>query len=189
MAKHVICGIENRFIFVKGYICPKTLLLVKIALRRLLKNNFTKPIDFFISSEGGDSNVTWGIMNLISNSGVSINTIVVGVANSAAFLILQAGEKRFAIEDATMRFHKAVKTKRQVLDVLKKHELNVDVLSDLLNDLHLLDARQMVFFTYRGKPASEIARLFQENAQISAQMAKKLNLIDGILPKSKIPKI
>ena len=55
--------------------------------------------------------------------------------------------------------------------------------------LLLIDAQQFLVFTERGKPVSEIAKLFKRNAQISVQKALKLNLIDGILPKSKIPKI
>ena len=189
MAKHVICDVTNRFIYLQGDILPISATLVENALKRLLENDSHKPIHFYISGAGGDCHASLRIFQMLVGSKAVVYTTAVGFVSSGAFLVLQAGEKRFATEEAALRFHMAKYGKEALAAVMKEKDMNAKTLTDLANDLRLIDARQLLIFTYRGKPISEISRLFGNNAQISAKKAKALNLIDGIVSKNTVPQI
>ena len=184
MAKHVICDTKKRLVFILGQIKPITATLVENALRELTKLHRLKPVNIFIRNEkGGDAYASLRIFQMIKNAHLKINTIADGAVFSGSFLILQAGQERFLIEGATPIFHMAE-------DFLFRHEsFNAKRYMESAWSLLLIDAHQFLIFTERGRPVSEIAKLFRRNAKISAQQALELHLIDSILPKNKIPKI
>ena len=184
MAKHVICDVKQRLICILGQIKPITATLVENALRELIKSHRSRPINVFIENDrGGDAYASLRIFQIIKNSDLDINTIASGIVFSGSFLVLQAGKKRFLIEGSTPVFHMAE-------DFLFRHEsFNAKRYMESAWSLLLIDAHQFLIFTERGRPVSEIAKLFRRNAKISAQQALELHLIDSILPKNKIPKI
>lgn len=184
MAKHVIFDTKKRFIYILGQIKPITATLFENSLRELIKSHHRRPINVFIRNDrGGDAYASLRIFQMIKNFHLDINTIAEGKVFSGSFLILQAGRKRFLIEGSTPIFHMAE-------DFLFRNEsFNAKRYMEAAWALLLIDAHQFLIFTERGKPISEIAKLFKKNATISAKQALELNLIDGILPQSRIPKI
>lgn len=183
MPEHVICSVDQRFIYIRGKIKAITFVLVKKAFARLIKHNSRRPINFFIESVGGDFYACLRLFNFLRQVNVSITTIAVRDVRSGAFFILQAGKKRFAVKGTTLEFHMSVKY------ILKDVWLNAVELTALAMSLGMIDAQQLLIFSEQGSPVAEIQRLFHRDARISAKRALELNLIDGIIPKSKIPKI
>ena len=184
MAKHVICDIHKRFIYISGKIEAITFTLIKSSVARILKHNQKNPINIFLESKGGDFYACLSIFEFLKNSKSEIFTVAVNHVCSGAFFILQAGTKRFAFDKkTTFEFHMSEK------ELIKNLRLNAVGLTALVLTLQTIDAQQLIIFCEHGRPISEIQNLFHENTRISVQKALELNLIDGILPKSKIPKI
>ena len=184
MAKHVICDVNKRFIYIRGKIEAITFVLLKGSVTRILKHNQKNPIIIFLESKGGDFYACLSISEFLKNLKSEIFTVAVDHVRSGAFFILQAGTKRFAInKKTTFEFHMSVK------EFTKNLRLNAMELTALALTLQTIDAQQLIIFCERGRPISEIQNIFHKNTRISVQKALELNLIDGILPKNKIPKI
>lgn len=184
LAKHVICNLQKRFIYVRGKIRVITFTLVKSSVERLLKCNTKNPINIFIESKGGDFYACLSIYEFLKNLKPDVFIVAVNHVRSGAFFIIQAGKKRFALDSKTIfEFHMSVKEFRK--DIL----LNAIELTALALTLQSIDAQQLLIFCERGRPISEIQNLFYKNTRISVKKALEFNLIDGIWPKNKGPKI
>src|SRR3989344_2266392 len=185
--KRVVYDIKRRFIFLNGDIRFITFTLVENAVKKLQSHNSKKPINFFINTEGGDFYASLQIYQLLKRTPVKFNTIAVDFANSGGFLILEAGDKRFAAgKETTFGFHRAKETHGSIDMLFKEtnNDINAQILSACLQELLLIDAQQIIIFSEKGRPISKVKSLFLKNTEISAKQALKLNLIDGILPKS-----
>lgn len=184
MAKHVICNTQKRFIYIRGKIEAITFTLVKNSVARLVKRDSKSPINVFLESKGGDFYACLSIFEFLKNLKLEVFTVAVDHVRSGAFFITQAGKKRFALDKkTTFEFHMSVK------DLEKDMRFNAMELTALAITLQSIDAQQMLIFCERGRPVSQIQNLFFKNTRISVKEALKLNLVDGILPKNKIPKI
>lgn len=64
-----------------------------------------KPIKLYISSDGGDINAGFKLIDIIRSSKTPVYTINTGHQYSMAFLIGLAGKKRFATKNATFLMH------------------------------------------------------------------------------------
>lgn len=71
----------------------------------IYKDYEPQPINLYINSPGGDIDSMWAIINLITSIDVPVHTYCYGMACSAAFMILQAGDKRYVSENATLMYH------------------------------------------------------------------------------------
>lgn len=191
LGTRVVCDIKKRFIFLNGDIRFITFTIIENAIKRLRSHDSKKPINFFITTEGGDFYASFQICQLLRRTPIIINTIAVDFANSGGFLILQAGNKRFSTKETTIGFHRAKETHGSIEALFKENnnDVNSEVLLSRVRELMMIDAQQLLIFGERGRPITKIKELFSKNAEISAKQALELNLIDGILPKNKIPKI
>ena len=63
------------------------------------------PLTIFINSNGGDLDAALSITSIIRTSRIPVNTVVIGRAWSAAFLITLCGHNRAAYEHSTFLFH------------------------------------------------------------------------------------
>jgi len=64
-----------------------------------------KPIRMFIYSPGGDLYATFACVDVMLTSETPIITVNMGMAMSGGFLLLLAGEKRYALPHSTAMFH------------------------------------------------------------------------------------
>ena len=64
-----------------------------------------RPIRLYIDSYGGSVYQCFGLLGIMENSKTPIDTIVIGVAMSAGFMIAIHGHKRFAYKHATLMYH------------------------------------------------------------------------------------
>ena len=114
--------------------------------------------DVVISSTGGDIGLTYGIFDVIQMQG--INTHVVGLAQSAAAVLLQAGKLRTMTNASLLQFHAA-------------EENATDCEFRLYTQLVEMVAQRS------GINIAEAHDLF-DNKFINANKAVELNLIDEI---------
>ena len=178
LPKHVVCDVEKRRIHLNGPIISITPLLIKRAFDKLISISAV-PTQLLISSEGGDYYATlkifYYISKVIDEKKVIVDTVVVDYAASGAALLSQAGKKKFAYEGATIKFHSAIRP------FFEKERYNARMHMEAALKLFRIDAVQLLIFSYDGRPISKIFQLFDEEAEITAEEAKKYKLIDEII--------
>jgi ATP-dependent Clp protease protease subunit len=63
------------------------------------------PITVFITSRGGDVDLSFAVVSAIESSKTPITTVAIGMAMSGGFLILLAGHLRYAQRYASLMYH------------------------------------------------------------------------------------
>lgn len=170
--------LQNNIIFITGEINELTVsgyqgelfyLASKISPTESQKN----PIKIYINSPGGEIYSLLGlydVMQLFINQGYVIETVNIGLAASAAAVILLTGSKghRFCLPNATVMLHQPSSgTWGKVTD------MEIDVkeskrLKELLNDI------------IKKHTSEELSAKMERDYYLSAGDALKYNLIDAI---------
>lgn len=133
----------------------------------------TEPINYYISSYGGDVYAMFGIVDFMNNFSVKINTICQGVAMSAAAIMLACGTgKRYATENSTIMFHQI------------KGE-SFGRASDIFKNTHHLKLLQNKVYTMLSKKTKKGVKFWEDNTKedfyLSPEEAKKYGIIDEII--------
>lgn len=176
---HVKYSARKSAIFIFNSICEETPKLIKKALNAILKNYKSKKrkkkVSVYIQSKGGlfySAVETHGILSVYKKA--KICTVAVGHADSCAMIILQGGDRRFAFPDATLGIH-------MTEYAMPKKPVNAHFLSRCLFECISRDEAFKLILLEQGRPANRIKELFEKGAVLTAEEAKRLNLIDKIL--------
>lgn len=184
---HIKYSIRKSAIFIFGDICEDTPKLLKKALNAILKNykgrKRKKKVPIYIQSAGGlfySAVKAHAILSVCKKA--KIYTVAVGHADSCAMIILQAGDRRFALPDATLGIHRTRFS-------MPKEPVDAAFLMSRLFECLEKDAAFKLILLERGEPEDEVRKLFDKGDTIlTAEEAKKLNLIDKILDPQKVLK-
>ena len=131
------------------------------------------PITIYINSPGGEVYSCLGlydVMQLFINQGYVIRTINIGLAASAAAVILLAGSKgyRYCLPHSTTMLHQPSSGTYGTITDMKIAVTEGDRLKKLLNDIVIQHAGE------------QVVKLMERDAWISPEEALKFNLIDEI---------
>lgn len=131
------------------------------------------PITIYINSPGGEVYSCLGlydVMQLFINQGYVIRTINIGLAASAAAVILLAGSKgyRYCLPHSTVMLHQPSSGTYGTITDMKIAVEEGDRLKKLLNDIVIKHAGE------------QVVELMERDAWISPEEALKFNLIDEI---------
>ena len=131
------------------------------------------PITIYINSPGGEVYSCLGlydVMQLFINQGYVIRTINIGLAASAAAVILLAGSKgyRYCLPHSTTMLHQPSSGTYGTITDMKIAVEEADRLKKLLNDIVIQHAGE------------QVVELMERDAWISPEEALKFNLIDEI---------
>lgn len=101
---------NDRKFFLDAEIGPTALELVKLIIRWNKEDEGVpvedrKPITIYIMSPGGSLAYMWSLIDIMLLSETPITTVNMGIAASAAALILLAGNKRYALPASTVIIH------------------------------------------------------------------------------------
>lgn len=138
-----------------------------------------KPVYIFLNSPGGNCVTCLSIidsMNALKAAGHIVYTINVGACYSAAATIFTAGSKgyRYAYPSSRLMFHQS---RYFGLDA----ELKADDLELFKKELEIFNANVLnLIVDATGKTKAEIKALLASDTYISAQEAKKMNIVDKI---------
>ena len=138
-----------------------------------------KPVYIFLNSPGGNCVTCFSIidsMNALKAAGHVVYTINVGACYSAAATIFTAGSKgyRYAYPSSRLMFHQS---RYFGLDA----ELKADDLELFKKELEIFNANVLnLTVDATGKTKAEIKALLASDTYISAQEAKKMNIVDKI---------
>ena len=131
------------------------------------------PITIYINSPGGEVYSCLGlydVMQLFINQGYVIRTINIGLAASAAAVILLAGSKgyRYCLPNSTVMLHQPSSGTYGTITDMKIAVEEGDRLKKLLNNIVTKHASE------------QVVELMERDAWISPEEALKFNLIDEI---------
>ena len=138
-----------------------------------------KPVYIFLNSYGGNCVTCLSIidsMNALKAAGHIVYTINVGACYSAAATIFTAGSKgyRYAYPSSRLMFHQG---RYFGLDA----ELKADDLELFKKELEIFNTNMLnLTVEATGKTKAEIKALLASDTYISAQEAKKMNIVDKI---------
>jgi len=166
--------LKERIIFIGGPINDDVANLVIAQLLFLEGEDPDKPINLYINSPGGSSTAGLAIYDTMQYIRPEVSTICVGLAASAAAVILAGGTKgkRFALPYSRIMIHQpwgGAQGSAADIDIQAKEFLTVRrILTEIL-------AR------HTGQPLDRIERDTDRNFWMSATQAKEYGLIDDVI--------
>ena len=132
------------------------------------------PIELYIDSYGGNIYQGFGIVGAIETSKTLVYTYVTGAAMSAGFLMLLAGDKRFAYPYATILYHQISNWSGGELKYLK----------DTFDETNRLQKQMEEFVLRRSNISkSKLKEIYEQKLDwfMSAEEALELGIIDEII--------
>jgi len=165
--------LKDRIIFLGGPIDDHVANIVIAQLLFLESEDPKKDIYLYINSPGGAVTAGLAILDTMNYVKPNVATLCVGMAASAAAVILSAGQKgkRFALPNAEVMIHQpwgGVEGQATDIEITAKHILKT---RENLNK---------ILSKNTGKPISQIEKDVERDYFMSSDEAKKYGIIDEI---------
>ena len=166
--------LKERIIFIVGPIEPHMANLVVAQLLFLESENPEKDISIYINSPGGVVSAGLAIYNTMQFIKPDVSTLCVGMAASAASLLLTAGAKgkRRALPNATVMIHQVLGGFQGQNSDIQIHAQETLRVSSVVND---------VLVKHSGQPLEIIERDTDRDNFMTADQAIEYGLIDEIV--------
>lgn len=166
--------LKERIIFLAGPIEDHTANLVIAQLLFLESEDPKKDIQLYINSPGGSVSAGLAMLDTMNHIKPDVSTVCVGLAASAAAIILAAGQKgkRFALPNAEVMIHQpwgGAQGQATDIEITAKH---IIATRDRLNK---------ILAKATGQSLSKIEKDVERDYFMAADEAKKYGLIDEVL--------
>jgi len=168
--------LKERIIFLTGPIEDNMASLIIAQLLFLEAENTEKDIYIYINSPGGAVHAGLAIYDTMQYIKPSVTTIAVGMAASAASLILMAGEKgkRCALPNSKIMIHQPLGGFRGQASDIEIHA------RDILETRHRLNS---LYAQHTGQKLEVIERNMDRDNFMTPETAKDFGLIDKVMGK------
>lgn len=166
---------ESRNIYIEGVINSETAILVVKQIHLLNLEDDSKPINLFISSNGGEITVGMLIYDAIQGSKCPVNTICLGNAYSMGAVLATCGTgKRCILPHSKMMLHEPL-----ISSTASGSASSIKELSDSLNKTK----REMneLLSKHTGRTLKEVEKAASYDHYYSAQEALDFGLVDEIV--------
>lgn len=166
--------LKDNIIFLGGPINDETANLVIAQLLFLQSEDPKKDISLYINSPGGVVTAGLAIVDTMNHIKNNVSTVCVGMAASAAAIILAAGEKgkRFALPNSEIMIHQpwgGAEGRAADIEITAKQILKIrERLNKMLAD-------------FTGKPVAQIEKDVDRDYFMSADEAKKYGVVDKVI--------
>lgn len=165
--------LKDRIIFLSGPIEDHTANLVIAQLLFLASEDPKKDIQLYINSPGGSVSAGLAMLDTMNHIKPDVATVCVGMAASAAAIILAAGQKgkRYALPNAEVMIHQpwgGAQGQATDIEITAKH---IIATRERLNK---------ILAKATGQPLSKIEKDVERDYFMSAEEAKKYGIIDDI---------
>lgn len=168
--------LKERIIFVTGPIEDNMTSLIIAQLLYLESENSEKEISIYINSPGGSAYCGLAIYDVIQYVKSDVSTYCVGMAASAASLILMSGTKgkRYALPSSKIMIHQPLGGARgQATDI----EIQAKEIIELKKLLH------RIYAEHTGQPLSVIEHSMERDNFMWPEAAKEFGIIDHVVAK------
>jgi len=165
--------LKDRIIFLGGGIDDDTANLIIAQLLFLESEDPKKEISLYINSPGGSVTAGLAILDTMNHVKPAVATVCVGMAASAAAVILAAGEKgkRYALPNAEVMIHQpwgGAQGQAADIEITAKHILAT---RDRLNK---------ILSKATGQPLNKIEKDVDRDYFMMAEDAKKYGIVDQV---------
>ena len=170
--------LEDRIIFLGGPIDDNVANIVIAQLLFLENKDSKKDISFYINSPGGSITAAMAILDTMNYIRSNVSTVCVGMAASAAAIILSNGGKgkRFALPNAEIMIHQPHGgTEGQATDI----EIAAKQIIKLRERLNKILAKNT------GQNFTKVEKDVERDYYMTADEAKKYGVVDEIIEKAK----
>ncbi len=170
--------LRERIIFLGGPIDDNVANIVIAQLLFLESEDSTKDISIYINSPGGSVTSAMAIFDTMNHVKPDIRTVCVGLAASAAAVLLASGTKgkRYALPNAEVMIH-------QVMGGAEGQASDIEIVAK-----HILKTKEKlnkILAKSTGKTPEQIEKDSDRDNYMSADEAKKYGLIDEVMTKPK----
>ena len=170
--------LRERIIFLGGPIDDNLANIVIAQLLFLENEDPKKDIKLYINSPGGSVSAAMAMLDTMNHIKPDVSTVCVGIAASAAAVILAVGAKgkRFCLPNSEVMIH-------QVMSGVEGQASDIEIAAR-----HILRTKEnlnKILAKATGKSPAQIEKDSDRDNYLSAEEAKKYGLIDDIIVKSK----
>lgn len=166
--------LKERIIFLGGGIDEHMANIIVAQLLFLESEGPKKDITMYINSPGGSISACMAILDTMNYVKSDVSTICVGMAASAAAVILSAGKKgkRFALPNAEIMIH-------QPLGGMEGQASDIAINAKQI--LKIKDKINRIMAKHTGKSVTQIEKDSDRDYYMSAEEAKAYGLIDEMV--------
>ncbi|MCC6323671.1 ATP-dependent Clp endopeptidase proteolytic subunit ClpP [Candidatus Nomurabacteria bacterium] len=170
--------LNERIIFLAGAIDDHIANLVVAQLLYLDHMDSKKDIYLYINSPGGSVSAGMAILDTMNFVRSDVSTICVGVAASMGSLLLSAGAKgkRFALPNSEIMIH-------QVLGGAEGQASDIEIQAKHI--LRIKENLNKILAKNTGKTPAQVEKDADRDNWMTAEEAKKYNLVDDVISKPK----
>ncbi|MDQ5971418.1 MAG: ATP-dependent Clp protease, protease subunit [Patescibacteria group bacterium] len=170
--------LNERIIFLAGPIDDHIANLVVAQLLYLDHMDSKKDIYLYINSPGGSVSAGMAILDTMNFVRSDVSTICVGVAASMGSLLLSAGAKgkRFALPNSEIMIH-------QVLGGAEGQASDIEIQAKHI--LRIKENLNKILAKNTGKTGAQVEKDADRDNWMTAEEAKKYNLVDDVISKPK----
>ncbi len=173
--------LRERIIFLGGGIDDHMANIVIAQLLFLENEDPKKDIKLYINSPGGSVTAAMAIYDTMNHIKPDVSTVCVGIAASAAAVLLSSGAKgkRFCLPNSEVMIH-------QVMGGAEGQASDIAIVAK-----HILRTKEnlnKILAKNTGKPFAQVEKDSDRDYYMSADEAKKYGIIDEIVVKSKTGK-
>ena len=171
--------LNDRIIMLAGPIGDEVANVIIAQLLFLENQDPKKDIHLYINSPGGSVTAAMAIYDTINHIKADVSTICVGIAASAAAVLLSSGAKgkRYILPNAEVMIH-------QVMGGMEGQASEIEI-----HAKHILKTKEnlnKILAKNTGKTPTEIEKDSDRDKYMSADEAKKYGLVDEVyIPKKK----
>ena len=166
--------LKENIIFLGGPIDDDTANIVIAQLLFLQSEDPKKEVKLYINSPGGSVTAALAILDTMNHIKNDVSTVCIGLAASAAALLLSAGKagKRFALPNSEIMIHQPMGgTQGQASDI----EINAKQILKIKAKLNKMMSENT------GKPLAQVEKDADRDYYMSAEEAKKYGIIDKVI--------
>lgn len=167
--------LNDRIVMLQGEVSDESAGLVVAQLLFLESADCDKDVQFYINSPGGSISAAYAIFDTMRYIKCDVSTICVGLAASAASLLLAAGAhgKRFALPNSEVLIH------QPSLSGLQGQASDLKIQSEWMDRTkrHL----EEIMSSLTGKPVELLEKDMDRDYYMTAQEAREYGIIDEVL--------
>jgi ATP-dependent Clp protease protease subunit len=168
--------LNERIVMLNDAVTNESASLIIAQLLFLEAEDPGKDINFYINSPGGSVTDAFAILDTMNFIKCDVSTICLGMAASAASLLLVSGTtgKRFALQNSEILIHQP-----SISGGLQGQATDIKIYSDWMQ--RSKTRLNEIYSNRTGQPIDIIARDMERDYHMTAEEAKAYGIIDGIL--------
>jgi ATP-dependent Clp protease protease subunit len=170
--------LNDRIVMLNEPVTSESASLIVAQMLFLESADCEKDIQFYINSPGGSVTDAFAILDTMNYIRCDVSTICIGMAASAASLLLVAGAKgkRYALRNGEVLIHQP-----SISGGLQGQATDIKIHSDWMDRTKRKLNR--MFSDLTGQPVEKIERDMERDHYLTAEEAKAYGIVDGVLLK------